>query len=492
MMHSVIRLRQQFLLNKCHISGNKLPLFSRLNNSIRFYTADSSSNAPKPTSPPSSNSTNKDTATSTNDDLSKFLAETIKSTGPISLASYMRQCLTNPSAGYYSNRDPFGAAGDFITSPEISQMFGELVGIWILTQWLAQGCPAKFRIVEFGPGRGTLMDDLLRAGRSFKDFSSALTDIYMIESSPTLRDIQRRLLCDDNSVLSTIGTGYKSTTKGGTPIFWFDNAKEIPREKNVPTFIIAHEFFDALPIFQFENTKDGWRERQVDYNIPNDESLLPGQSKVLASGSNEKPKFHLTVNPHWTPTSKIVPQTHKRYSDLPEGSKVEISPDAWDVANQLGSIVEHSGGAALIVDYGPSATIPVDSLRAIKNHKIVNPFENPGEADLSVDVDFQAIKIASMKDHEVDVYGPVMQGDWLHAMGIGARATQLANNKSDDEGKKRIEQAYNRLVEKSGGSMGKVYKAMCIVPRGGNEPVGFGGKVDGEEEEETQKSNTST
>lgn len=419
------------------------------------------------------------------DDLSKFLAETIRATGPISLASYMRQCLTNPAGGYYTNKDPFGVSGDFTTSPEISQMFGELVGVWILTQWLAQGCPPKFRIVEFGPGRGTLMDDLLRAGRSFTDFTAALQDIYMIESSPTLREMQRKQLCDD--VFSPVDSGYKSTTKWKTPIFWFDNAKEIPREKNVPTFVVAHEFFDALPIYQFENTKDGWRELQVDYSIPKDDGLLPGQSKVIASGANEKPKFHLTMNPSWTPSSKVVPQSHPRYTKLPEGSKVEICPDAWDVANQIGSVVEHCGGAALIVDYGPSATIPVDSLRAIKNHEIVNPFETPGQADLSTDVDFQAVKIATQQKHKVDVYGPVMQGDWLHAMGIGARATQLAENQKTEDGKKRIEQAYSRLVEKGGGAMGKVYKALCVVPRGVNIPVGFGGKVEGEDVEQHQQ-----
>jgi NADH dehydrogenase [ubiquinone] 1 alpha subcomplex assembly factor 7 len=391
--------------------------------------------------------------------LSRFLAQTIKASGPISLATYMRQCLTNPSEGYYINKDPFGRAGDFVTSPEISQMFGELVGIWILAQWIAQGKPDRFRLVEFGPGRGTLMDDLLRAGRSFKQFDQSIKEIYMIEASPTLRHLQRNLLCGEGEVLTPADTGYRATTRWGTPIFWFETAKEIPRDK-IATFVIAHEFFDALPVLQFEHTDNGWRERMVDCN-----------------DDSNTPSFHMTVNPHWTPTSKVVPQSHERYSKLPVGSKVEICPEAWDVADQIAEVIETSRGAALIVDYGPADTIPIDSLRAIKEHKIISPFLDPGEADLSTDVDFQALKVAATQNHQIDVHGPLDQGDWLHTMGIGSRATVLASNQRTDEGKKRIEQAYNRLVEKGGGAMGKVYKVMSFVPKGTPVPVGFGGDV---------------
>lgn len=409
--------------------------------------------------------------------LSTFLKETIAATGPIPLSSYMRQCLTSPVGGYYVNRDPFGVSGDFTTSPEISQMFGELVGIWVLTQWLAQGCPQKFRIVEFGPGRGTLMSDLLRAGRSFKDFSNALTDIYMIEASPSLREAQREKLCGSAS-LNAIDGGYMSMTKWGAPIYWFESAKEIPRSSGVPTFILAHEFFDALPISQFENTKDGWRELLVDYSVPKDDKLLPNQTKLTPSGKEGEEQFHLVMSPYSTASSKIVPKTHSRYSKLPVGSRVEICPEAWDISQEFAAIIEsNGGGAALIVDYGPSATIPVNTLRGIRKHKLVSPFEAPGDTDLSADVDFQAIKIAATKGRQVDVHGPIMQGDWLHAMGIGARATQLADNKNTKEGKEDIEKAYNRLVEKSGGAMGKIYKVLCILPRGAAIPVGFGGSV---------------
>lgn len=395
--------------------------------------------------------------------LSKFLSETIRNTGPISLANFMRQCLINPSSGYYINKDPFGKHGDFITSPEISQMFGELVGIWVLAQWTLQGQPDKVRLVELGPGRGTLMDDLLRAGRSFPQFANAIKEVYMIEASPTLRNMQRKLLCGEQSCLKHADSGYRCSTKWDNTIYWFESIKEVPREQ-VATFIIAHEFFDALPILQFENTNQGWRERLVD---------------CIVSPTSLEPQFYMTVPNQSTPSTNIIPQTHERYSKLPVGSKVEICPEAWDVADQMSEIIATAQlGGALVVDYGPSDTIPIDTLRGIKEHKLVSPLETPGEADLSADVDFQAIKIAAQQHHSVDIYGPVEQGDWLHTMGIGARATALANTQTSEEGKKRIASAYNRLVEKGGGAMGKVYKVMSMLPKGSKTPVGFGGSLD--------------
>lgn len=399
----------------------------------------------------------------TKNNLKRFLTETIRSTGPISLANFMRQCLINPSSGYYINKDPFGKHGDFITSPEISQMFGELVGIWILAQWTVQGQPNEVRIVELGPGRGTLMDDLLRAGRSFPQFSSAIKEINMIEASPTLRNMQRKLLCGESSSLTPADSGYRCSTKWGNTIYWYENIKEVTR-KNVPTFIVAHEFFDALPIVQFENTDSGWRERLVD---------------CVVSPATMESNFHMSFGPNSAPSTQIIPRTHERYSKLPVGSKVEICPEAWDISSQVADIVETAGfGGALFVDYGPADTIPIDTLRAIKDHKLVSPLDNPGEADLSADVDFEALRIAAQRNHNVDVYGPVEQGDWLHTMGIGARATALANSQTTDEAKQRISSAYSRLVGKGVGSMGKVYKVMSVLPKGSREPVGFGGSLD--------------
>lgn len=239
-----------------------------------------------------------------------------------------------------------------------------------------------------------------------------------------------------------------------------------------------------MPIHQFEHTQHGWRELLVDYSIPKVETplSLPNQTTSL---SPENPKFHLTIPAYATASSRVVPSSSERYSKLPIHSKIEVSPESWDVAleiakriqekDELGRII--NAGSAIIIDYGPADTIPVDTLRAIKSHHIVSPFEEPGSADLSADVDFVALKDVALDQVGIDVHGPVEQGDWLHTLGIGARATVLANRQSSQEGKDRVAKAYSRLVERSGGAMGKIYKVMAFTPKGSPVPVGFGGEV---------------
>lgn len=412
------------------------------------------------------------------------------------------------------NKDPFGTSGDFITSPEISQMFGELVGIWVLTEWMLQNKPSNARLIEFGPGRGTLMADMLRSSKPFAAFNSAIKEIYFVEASPTLRAAQHKQVCGTNELVGDEKSGLFSSkaTMNGISVYWVADAKDLPENKkgDFANYIIAHEFFDALPIYQFEKVADdpsahsqlpsdraaSWREYLVDYSIPKptelqSQILLPNQSIVKASKDTDslesKPIFQLGLAPSWTIASRIIPKTHPRYDKLPIGSKVEICPDAWEITERMASRIIPSESSAdkspkggiLIVDYGPADTIPINSLRGIKNHELVSPFEHPGECDLSTDVDFQAIKAAALQTHpeSIEVHGPVEQGDWLHAMGIGARATVLANVQSTQEGKKRVEQAYNRLVERGGGAMGKLYKVMAITPNGQPKPVGFGGDL---------------
>lgn len=430
----------------------------------------------------------------------------------------MRECLINPAGGYYINKDPFGKSGDFTTSPEISQMFGELVGIWILAEWMQQNKPASVRLIEFGPGRGTLMSDVLRSSKPFRQFNSAIKEVYFVEASPTLRASQHKLICGTNELVedSTKGVFQSKALANGIPVFWVEDVKSLPENADgeFANYIIAHEFFDALPIYQFEKVATdpsatsklpserdaSWREFLVDYCVPKPSELqssilLPNQSIIKASEKSEsldtKPSFQLGLAPNWTIASRIIPKTHERYDKLPIGSKVEICPDAWEITEKMTSRIVPSSfsspdaasgkgkGGILIVDYGPADTIPINSLRGIKDHKLVSPFEHPGECDLSTDVDFQALKIAALQHYgnDIEVYGPVEQGDWLHTMGIGARATMLANAQSTEEGKKRVEQAYNRLVERGGGAMGKLYKVMCIVPNNQPKPVGFGGDL---------------
>ncbi|KAK9365826.1 S-adenosyl-L-methionine-dependent methyltransferase [Lipomyces kononenkoae] len=404
---------------------------------------------------------------------------TDQTTGPISVAAYMRQCLTNPESGYYINKDPFGTEGDFITSPEISQMFGELVGVWVITQWMAQGRPPNIRLIELGPGRGTLMRDMLKAFQSFPPFKNTIVDICLVEASPTLRMSQQRMLCD--AAATETEEFMSSTSRYGIPVKWYGNLKEVPRD--VTSFTIAHEFFDALPIHQFEHTQNGWREVMVDYSVPQEKTplSLPGQTRSF----DETPKFHLTVLPYSTPSSKIGPESSPRYKNLSVNSKIEISPESWDVAKELALRISEQKtpqaptgtGSALVIDYGPAETIPVNTLRGIKGHHFVSPFEEPGTADLSADVDFTSLKLVAEEEGHVAVHGAVEQGDWLHALGIGARATMLAHQQTTPEGKDRIAKEYHRLVERSGGAMGKIYKVMAFTPRGTQTPVGFGGGV---------------
>lgn len=417
------------------------------------------------------------TASSKSATLSKYLAETIKATGPISLAAFMRQCLTNPEAGYYINKDPFGKEGDFITSPEISQMFGELIGVWFLTQLMLNQSVKKIRLVELGPGRGTLMDDMLRTSMTFADFHKNISEVIMVEASPTLRNVQSQLLCGSECKQGPDGRWTASSSKYDVLFTWVDSPKDINDDSTVSTFVVVHEFFDALPIHQLEKTEKGWRELLVDFSAdkPNTPLSLPNQTVINASP--DTPKFHLTLSPSATPASEIISQTHERYDKLNVGSRVEICPEAWEVSSQIGRLVSSASGSALIIDYGAADTIPINTLRGVKNHKIVSPFEEPGTADLSADVDFQAIGIASKTHYNVEVHGPVEQGDWLHAMGIGARASMLANNQTTEEGKKRIAMQYKRLVDKGIGGMGKLYKVMAITASGCAKPAGFGGEL---------------
>lgn len=330
----------------------------------------------------------------------------------------------------------------------------------------------------------------------------------MVEASPTLRELQHKNLCGNNKLEQDLEKStWTSKTVSGIPIIWVEEIRMIPND-GFSNFITAHEFFDALPIVQFEKIADdpgassqllserkgSWREMLVDYVVPavtSQESpiLLPNQTVIKATEKSStldaKPVFQLVTAKADTPSSRIIPKTHERYEKLPIGSKIEVCPEAWDITEKLTSYIvpneinPNRGGTMLIIDYGPADTIPINSLRGIKNHKLVNPFENPGECDLSTDVDFQALKIAATKHHgdQVEVYGPVEQGDWLHTMGIGARATMLANATKSEEGKKRVADAYNRLTEKSGGAMGRLYKVMSVVPKNQPTPVGFGGDI---------------
>lgn len=482
--------------------------------------------------------------------LAKTLADVINTTGPVSVAAYMRQCLTAPEGGYYTRltegRDQFGEKGDFVTSPEISQVFGELVGIWLYAEWLAQGRKDKVQIIEVGPGRGTLMDDVLRTISSFKAFANSIEAIYMIEASPYLQKQQARVL-SGNDNLNKTDLGLTNTCKylPGVNIVWCEDLRFVPKEDTSTPFILAHEFFDALPIHIFQNESNSsipasstimtptgpikpkhgalapqnqWHELVVT-PIMSPPPTTTASPEKLEKDKMNVPEFQLSVSKSPTPHSLYLPQISPRYKALAKTPKaiIEVSPESLsyvsDFAERIGGSSptpapstqtpvsasttlkgstpvasfkkEQPSGAALILDYGTSNTIPANTLRGIRAHKRVSPFAAPGTVDLSADVDFMALaETAINASPGVEVHGPVDQAFFLETMGIRERVERLRKGAQGDEEKiKRLESGWTRLVDRGPTGMGKIYKALAIVPyiegKGVRRPVGFGGGVVG-------------
>ncbi|KAL8988614.1 MAG: hypothetical protein Q9177_002336 [Variospora cf. flavescens] len=454
----------------------------------------------------------------------------------------MRQCLTAPDGGYYTTnrdgRDQFGKRGDFVTSPEISQVFGELLGLWLTAEWHIQG-RKKYgvEIIEVGPGRGTLMDDILRSISNFKPLASSVENIYLVEASPSLRAAQKELLCGD-SPFEEVPIGHRSISKyAGLPITWCEDIRFVPSKPEKTPFIFAHEFFDALPIHAFQSVPASKTSPhtlttptdQISLNAPSPEASKPQwrellvlpvapSSLITTTSQSKEPKadFQLSLAKASNPSSLLLPAQSQRYKALlpTSGAVIEISPEsrsyAAEFARRIGGSTtanpsrssalppaphkSEPSGAALIVDYGPSSTVPTSSLRGIRSHQLVSPFTSPGEVDLSADVDFTALAEAALGASEkVEVHGPVEQADFLGQMGIHDRANQLiraldkkggAGSGADvsrssgvEERKTIIRGAVERLISRlPGRGMGTLYKVLAIVPeRGGRKPVGFGG-----------------
>jgi NADH dehydrogenase [ubiquinone] 1 alpha subcomplex assembly factor 7 len=394
----------------------------------------------------------------------------------------MSEVLTNATAGYYTRRDVFGTAGDFITSPEISQMYGEMMGIWCVAMWQQLESPPALRLVELGPGRGTLMADLLRGTATFSSFASSLS-VSMVEVSPVLRKMQwKALWCqgeypDEDEKTTTSITG---TTAAGISVTWYRSLEEVPEDHTA--FYIAHEFFDALPVHQFQNSPErGWCERLVD--------VAPPESPY---------HFRMVLSPGPTPASRtLLPLRFKGLTVTQRAAlnAIEICPQGMATAEALGRRVAAHGGAALLIDYGQNGPYK-GSLQAIKDHKFVGLFNSPGDADLSAWVDFGALRTAveSTSGVNAKVHGPISQANLLHSLGIQARLQQLVDNASTEEEAEGLIKGYRRLVgsgssnstnEDDGGGganggssehsekeedseeldgMGESYQAICIAP----------------------------
>ncbi|KAL3636603.1 hypothetical protein CASFOL_018902 [Castilleja foliolosa] len=302
-------------------------------------------------------------------ELVKHLKNIIKFRGgPITVAEYMEEVLTNSKAGYYMNRDVFGAGGDFITSLEVSQMFGEMVGVWAMCLWEQMGQPKRVNLVELGPDRGTLLADLLRGASKFKNFTESL-EIHMVECSPALQKLQyQNLKCTTED-----GTAEKRwfSTLAGTHVSWHATLEQVPT--GLPTIIIAHEFYDALPVHQFQKSSRGWSEKMVD----------------VAEDSS----FRFVLSPQPTPATLYLMQRCKwaGNEEISRVSHIEVCPKAIDLTQEIANRVSVDGGGALIIDYGLNGIV-TNSLQAIRKHKFVDILDDPGSADLSTYVDFDAIR----------------------------------------------------------------------------------------------------
>lgn len=352
--------------------------------------------------------------------LKQSLLRRIRAHGPITVAEYMAECLLNPRHGYYSTRDPLGVAGDFTTAPEISQMFGELLGLCLAQCWLDQGAPAPFVLAEPGPGRGTLMADLLRATRQVPDFHAAMR-LHLIEASPVLRSRQAQALAN-----------YAPQ--------WHDDLSDLP---DLPLFLVANEFFDALPIRQFLRAGPGWRERMVG---------AEGQELVFGAG----------------PAAPLAMLEH-RLPDTSDGDLVEICPAAETVMTELSArLIRRGQGAALIIDYGGWHSLG-DTLQALYAHRPDPPLAHPGVADLTAHVDFEALARAATQagaGHSA----MIPQGTLLERLGIAARAETLAAALCG-AALQSHRAAYRRLTHAD--EMGTLFKALAIHPPGLAPPPGF-------------------
>jgi len=347
--------------------------------------------------------------------LARIIAARIRLSGPMRLDDYMRLCLLHPEHGYYATRDPFGAGGDFTTAPEISQMFGEMVGLALAQAWLDQGSPAPFTLAELGPGRGTLMADMLRAIRRVPGMREA-AQVVLVEASPHLRRVQRETLGD---------------------ISHLDDAAQLPQ---APLFLVANEFFDALPIRQFRMGGQGWAERVV--ALGPEEGLALGLAAVDGQGA--------------APERILRP--------APQGVIREFCPAAGPIVSALAGRIAAHGGCALVIDYG-GWDGQGDTFQALRRHRPEDPLAHPGEADLTAHVDFAPLARAS-RAAGARVSRMATQGEWLLRLGIAQRAQRLAA--AGDGGAMA---ALHRLT--APGEMGHLFKVLAFWARHAPVPAGF-------------------
>ena len=354
--------------------------------------------------------------------LGRGLIERIRREGPLPVHDYMALCLGDPEHGYYRRADAIGRGGDFITAPEISQMFGELIGLWAATVWTALGRPAPVRLVELGPGRGTLMADALRAvAKAAPDFRAAI-ELHLVEINPQLRARQAEALAIARPT-------------------WHDSLDLLPAG---PAIVIANEFLDALSFEQFVRAADGWHRRCVG---------------LAADGT-----LAFVIGPP-VPDPPLEPA----HAQAPDGAIVEISPAGRALVARLARRLASQGGAALLIDYGAPASGTGDTLQAVRQHQMVGALEMPGESDLTAHVDFAAMARAA-REAGAAAHGPVTQGLFLNRLGIAARAAVLLRTASPRQ-RAEIGAACERLIGDA--QMGTLFQVLAITARTAPTPPGF-------------------
>lgn len=347
--------------------------------------------------------------------LAEIIRDKIREHGPISVADYMEMALAHPEHGYYRNRDPLGLRGDFTTSPEICQIFGEMIGLWCAQVWMQMGS-GPISLVELGPGRGTLMADLLRATRKVAEFHDAIT-VHMVETSPTLANAQYMRLRDEHPRIE-----------------WLDHIDELPESR---TILVANEFFDALPIRQFIMAEDGVHERRVTWN-------------------NATAAFEFIQGPAGL-------QLAKSGQAIPAGTVMEQCPAARSMLRSLTERLKRHGGAALIIDYGYLGEAHHDTLQAVKAHSFHSVLAEPGEADITAHVDFTTLQQIA-RDAGMVVPPLINQGEFLVRMGAEMRAEILLKTAGPAQ-RDQLISGLQRLIAPQ--AMGELFKVMAI----GSDPM---------------------
>nr|XP_019564282.2 protein arginine methyltransferase NDUFAF7 homolog, mitochondrial-like [Aedes albopictus] len=372
--------------------------------------------------------------------LTNDLKSRIRATGPFPVATYMKQVLTNPSAGYYmTSGDVLGSKGDFITSPEIGQIFGEMIAAWCVNEWSKFGRPVPFQLIELGPGKGTMMRDVLRVFDQLKVSSHGMA-VQMVEMSEHLSAVQAEVLCRSSTEYTDKPYYRSGVTANGTKIYWYRQLEDVPEGFAV---VLAHEFFDALPVHKFVKQDNAWKEVLIDIEPQKEDRF-----RFIVSKS-ETPMLRLFLN---------------NYTDLLEDrTHFEISFEAESIVRQIGARFSANGGFGLVIDYGHLGD-KRDTFRAFKNHKLHDPLLEPGSADLTADVDFSLLNRFCEDTAQIVTIGPTSQRAFLEAAGAQERLNVLMSNGGLSEGEKqRLADGFRMLTDPE--QMGERFKFFGLYPK---------------------------